>query len=148
MLLFPGALRIWNESRIIVIIILLLSIFFLQLSNLHGQTVFEYHDAKDYLIIGRGFQNTGYTRLPLNYKDKLRPEVWNLSLHSSGIAIRFTTNSSVIDLKWKTGNHSHFPHAAETLIKGVDLYCMQNGKWFFAGVGKPYDPENNQFTFS
>lgn len=134
-----------KRLKIRTIIILTFNIFFLHINNLHSQTAFEYHDAKGFLIIGRGFQNTGYTRLPLSYKDKLRPEVWNLSLHSSGIAIRFTTNSSTIDLKWKTGNHSHFPHAAETLIKGVDLYGMQNGHWFFAGVGKPYDSVYNQF---
>ena len=129
-----------------IIIILMLNGFILQINKVNAQTSFEYHDAREFLIIGRAFQNSGYSRLPLSYKEKLRPEVWNLSLHSSGIAIRFTTNSSTIDLKWKTGNNTHFPHAAETLIKGVDLYCMQNGKWFFAGVGKPYDPEYNQYT--
>ncbi|MEO6489991.1 MAG: SGNH/GDSL hydrolase family protein [Ferruginibacter sp.] len=133
-----------TELKISAIIILLLNGFIID--KLHAQTAFEYHDAKEFLIIGRGFQNSGYSRLPVGDKEKLRPEVWNLSLHSSGIAIRFTTNASTIDLKWKTGANSHFPHAAETLIKGVDLYGIQNGKWFFAGVGKPYDPVYNQYT--
>ncbi|MEP7107826.1 MAG: SGNH/GDSL hydrolase family protein [Ferruginibacter sp.] len=140
----PGS--IWNAPKLSVIIILMLNGFFLHINKLHAQTPFEYHDAKEFLIIGRGFQNTGYTRLPLEYKQKIRPDVWNLSQHSSGIAIRFTSNSSVIDLKWKTGKNSPYPHVAETLVKGVDLYCMQDGKWFYAGVGKPYDEEYNQAT--
>jgi len=26
----------------------------------------------------------------------------------------------------------------------VDLYCLQNKRWYYAGVGKPYDPEYNE----
>lgn len=109
-----------------------------------AQPNFVYYDSSAFTIIGRGFQNSGYSRLPSKYKPKLRPEVWSLSLHASGIGIRFSTNSTTISVKWKTGNKVHFPHAAETLIKGVDLYARRGGKWFFAGVGKPYDAEYNE----
>ncbi|MEO6289384.1 MAG: SGNH/GDSL hydrolase family protein, partial [Ginsengibacter sp.] len=135
-----------KEIKTSILFLIILSAVVLQFNKLLAQTSFQYHDATEFLIIGRGFQNTGYARLPLSYKQKLRPEVWNLSLQSSGIAVRFTSNSTTIDLKWKTGNSTHFPHGAETMIKGVDLYSLQNGIWFFAGVGKPYDPEYNQAT--
>jgi hypothetical protein len=114
----------------------------------NAQPSFQYHDAKELTVIGRGFANTGYARLPAHYKDKLRADVWNLGLESSGIGVRFATNSTAIDVKWKTGNNTHYPHGAETMVKGVDLYCLQNGKWFFAGVGKPYDTVYNQATIA
>src|SRR3954453_11897210 len=122
------------------------SLLFFFAGMINAQTSFQYHDAKDYTIIGRGFANTGYARLPAAYRDKVRTDVWNLGLESSGIAIRFASNSTAIDVKWKTGNNTHYPHGAETMVKGVDLYCLQNGKWFFAGVGKPYDSVYNQAT--
>ena len=123
---------------------MLTALLLIYVSATQGQASLVYYDSSAFTIIGRGFQNSGYSRLPSNYKPKLRPEVWNLSLHASGIGIRFSTNSTTISVKWKTGNKVHFPHAAETLIKGVDLYGRQNGKWFFAGVGKPYDAEYNE----
>lgn len=104
----------------------------------------QYHDASSFRIMGKGFSEPGYTRFPEKYKERLRPEVWELSRHSSGISIRFATNSKEIDLKWKTGNDIHYPHGAETMIKGVDLYCLVNKKWRYAGVGKPYSPVNNE----
>ena len=114
-------------------------------SNTYSQTPFVYHDAREFSIIGSGFADaSGYHRLPLRYKTKVRSDVWDLSLNSAGIALRFSTNSSDIAVKWKIGNDVHFPHVAETLVKGVDLYCRQNGKWFYAGVGKPYLKEGNQ----
>lgn len=127
-----------------ILIIFILNISFIG-KDLHAQTTFVYHDAHNFSTIGSGFtEDSGYQRLPLRYKSKVRPELWDLSLHSAGIAIRFSTNSPKISVKWKTGNTVHFPHVAETLVKGVDLYCRQNGKWYYAGVGKPYKAENNQ----
>jgi len=104
----------------------------------------EFHDAKLFDIKGKGFKDSTYFRLPEKYREKVRDEVWDLSRHSSGLSIRFSTNSSRIDVKWKTGNNMHYPHGAETMVKGVDLYCYQKNKWYYAGVGKPYSPENNE----
>ena len=28
-------------------------------------------------------------------------------------------------------------HMTPTGIKGLDLYCLQDGKWIFAGSGRP-----------
>lgn len=116
-------------------------------TRLSAQTDFKYHDAKDFLMVGRGFQDsTVYHRLPYRYKQSVRPELWELSRNSAGIAIRFATNSSTIAAKWKTGNVPHGPHVAKTLIKGVDLYGLHNGKWQFVGVGRPYNEHSQQWV--
>lgn len=103
----------------------------------------KFHDAKQFQVNGKGFPDNTYTRLPEKYNNVVRPEVWELSRHSAGLSVRFATNSTRIDCKWKTGNNVHYPHGAETMIKGVDLYCAENGKWYYAGVGKSYDTTNH-----
>ena len=108
------------------------------------QATVEYHDSRKLDVRGKGFRDSSYTRLPAKYKDIVRPEVWDLSRHSSGINIRFSTNSTSISVKWKTGNDIHYPHGAETMVKGVDLYCLDSNRWYYAGVGKPYDPVYNE----
>ena len=60
------------------------------------------------------------------------------------MSIRFSTNSKKISVKWKTGNDVHYPHGAETMVKGVDLYCYDSNKWYYAGVGKPYSEVYNE----
>ena|GEM_PF-267228 len=107
-------------------------------------TPLEFFDAKTFDVNGKGFDDNTYFRLPEKYRDKVRPEVWDLSRHSSGISIRFSTNSKKISVKWKTGNEVHYPHGAETMVKGVDLYCYDNNKWYYAGVGKPYSDVYNE----
>jgi alpha-L-fucosidase len=104
----------------------------------------EYFDAKTFDVNGKGFDDNTYFRLPEKYKDVVRSDVWDLSRHSSGISIRFSTNSKKISVKWKTGNSVHYPHGAETMVKGVDLYCYDNNKWYYAGVGKPYSEVYNE----
>jgi hypothetical protein len=51
--------------------------------------------------------------------------------------VYFETNAKQISAKWKTGSSVVFQHVAGTLVKGLDLYGLDNGVWYFAGVGKP-----------
>lgn len=125
---------------ILSVIILNLNINFQ--SALFAQNL-SYHSANEFKLVGSAFAtNEHYERLPKLFQFNLRPALWEESTNSSGIAIQFSTNSSIIAVKWKTGDSSHFPHVAETLVKGVDLYCKKNNKWYFAGLGKPYQKEN------
>ena len=105
-----------------------LILFITAINKLHAQP-FVYHDAASFLITGHAFKDADtYKRLPLRYKQNMRPYLWELSERSAGISICFATNSPAISVKWKTGTVVRFPHVAETLIKGVDLYGRQNGK--------------------
>ncbi len=118
---------------------------FLASIKLTAQTSFVYHDAREFLFVGQGFKDAPfYQRLPMRYKDKVRSELWEESLRPTGIAVYFITNSPKISVKWKTGNDVHFPHVAETLVKGVDLYGRENGKWYYAGLGRPNEKQYNQ----
>lgn len=98
-----------------------------------------YVNASALELIGKGFSDTEslYDRLPASLKDKTRPPVWSLSKNSSGLAIRFRTGSRVIAAKWELTGDVVMNHFAPTGIKGVDLYCLEKGKWQFVNSGRP-----------
>lgn len=58
----------------------------------------RYTDARELRIINKGFDNTErpYWRIPAYLKDSVRPDLWSRQMCSSGIAVRFATNSSRI----------------------------------------------------
>ncbi len=99
----------------------------------------KYYDASDFPVIGKGFEDTPgrYYRLPAALEGKTRPPVWNLSKNSSGLAIRFRTNSTVIAAKWEVERDVVMNHFTPTGIKGLDLYCLNDGKWQFVNSGRP-----------
>lgn len=79
-----------------------------------------------------------YTRLPDKFQAIVTENVWRLSRCSSGISIRFSmTGSEFIDAKWTLRNNVYMPHMAPVGINGLDLYVRLDGKWQWAGIGKP-----------
>lgn len=106
----------------------------------------RYVDASTFELIGKGFAGTEnqYERLPASLKDKTRPAVWSLSKNCSGLAIRFRTNSRIIAAKWELTGDVVMNHFAPSGIKGVDLYCLEDGKWLFVNSGRP----NGKFSRS
>ncbi|MES1215851.1 MAG: SGNH/GDSL hydrolase family protein [Bacteroidota bacterium] len=76
-----------------------------------------------------------YDRLPARAEQTVRPDVWNLSKHSAGLYIKFSSNSSEITVKYTVQNKGNFamPHMPATGVSGVDLYAItQGGKWVWA----------------
>ena len=63
--------------------------------------------------------------------------VKNLLTNASGIAVSFTTNSSAISAKWCVSNKNPLSNLTAIANKGLDLYIKKDGKWQFAGVGRP-----------
>ncbi len=99
----------------------------------------KYVDASTLPVIGKGFEDTQnrYERLPATLQDVTRPPVWNLSKNCSGLAIRFRTNSTAIGAKWEVTGDVVMNHFTMTGIKGLDLYCLENGKWQFVNSARP-----------
>ena len=106
-----------------------------------AQTKTVYYDMQGFTLLGRPMPNqTVYQRFPDSIKKLLRKPVWDLSKNPSGFAVYFESNAKQISAKWKTGSSVVFQHVAGTLVKGLDLYGLDNGVWYFAGVGKPNAP--------
>ncbi len=107
-----------------------------------------YHDATDFTIINRGFDDTStpYTRLPASLYTGMRDGLKTVADNSAGIAIRFATNSTAIGVKYCLTNNFHMNHMADTGTKGTDLYVMHDdGTWHFVATSIPgKDATNNK----
>ncbi|MGV8137329.1 MAG: SGNH/GDSL hydrolase family protein [Mangrovibacterium sp.] len=122
-----------------VFIILILFFSFLTGSMAAPPDSLKYVDAKAFQLIGKGFfeTQTMYERLPAKLEGQTRPEVWDLSKDCSGLAIRFRTNSTIIAARWEVVKNLSMNHFSMTGIKGLDLYCLKNGKWRFVNTARP-----------
>lgn len=99
----------------------------------------KYVNADEFPLLGKGFEDTQarYQRLPASLEGVTRPPVWSLSQNCSGLAIRFRTNSTAIAANWEVTGDVVMNHFTMTGIKGLDLYCLKDGKWQFVNSGRP-----------
>lgn len=100
----------------------------------------KYVKAEEFsVLINKGFENTEllYSRLPLDMKERTRPEVWSLGLNSAGLAIRFSTDSKCLGAKWELLNNYNMVHMPGTGIRGIDFYILDNEEWRFIGTAQP-----------
>ena len=115
----------------------------------------KYYNVRDLSlpVIGRGFADClrendtvcdgYYTRLPASIQNRVRKEVWDLGQNSSGIAVRFRSNSKCIGARWKLLNNFGMAHMAATGVKGLDLYALgEDNRWHFAGTAQPNGKES------
>lgn len=104
---------------------------------------FKYVDATELQIINKAWDNTTepYTRLTQQYMDSCREDQRWLYNHSSGIAIRFATNSKRIAAQYNLKNNFHMQHMAMTGIKGTDLYFLneERGVWEYVNTARPQE---------
>lgn len=63
-----------------------------------------------------------YYRLPARAEKTVRKPLWDLSRNSSGLAIRFITNSPVLTVRYTVEGPLSMPHMPTTGVSGVDLY--------------------------
>lgn len=103
-----------------------------------------YHDAAAFPLLGKATEATvtRYERLPESLQNVSRKPLWELGRNSAGLAVRFRSNSTCIAAKWEVRNNAGMNHMTPTGIKGLDLYCLQDGKWIFAGSGRPQGKVN------
>ena len=103
----------------------------------------KYVDARELRIINKGFNDTErfYSRLPLWVKDSIAPgrELWDRQQCSSGIGVRFATNSREIGVKYELFLNTHMIHMADTGLKGSDLYIFDtDSTWRHVNTIRPY----------
>lgn len=115
-----------------------LFLFCLLLTTMAGAQI-VYHDASAFPLLGKATEATAthYERLPDSLQHISRKPLWDLGRNSAGLALRFRSNSTSIAARWEVRDNRSMNHMTPTGIKGLDLYCLQDGEWIFAGSGRP-----------
>ncbi len=98
-----------------------------------------YTDASAFPLYGKAREDTKerYERLPVEFEAVSRPDVWYLGRNSAGLYLRFRSDSPDIWCRWTSTFGNSMNHQALCGTRGVDLYILNNGKWRFAGSGRP-----------
>lgn len=66
---------------------------------------------------------SGYARLPAEAEAQVRPPVWNLSRHTTGMELRFLTDAPLIQVRFVPTGNLQMPHMPATGVSGLDLYA-------------------------
>lgn len=121
--------------RRILIGILLISLY------VAAQAQVIFHDAAGFPLLGKATQCSGglYERFPDSLKTVSRAPLWELSRNSAGLALRFRSNSTRIELKWEVLLNRHMNHMTDVGVKGLDLYCWEaeKNRWRFVNSARP-----------
>ncbi len=93
-------------------------------------------------IRGRGWNNRDfpYRRLPERFRETVRPPIWALSTHSTGIYLHFkTVNANRWGIRWTLTSNAFMPHMTPLGINGLDVYAKIDGKnWTWAASARPH----------
>lgn len=100
-----------------------------------------WYDVRGWGVEGRGWSQTAryFDRLPAKAEGVVRKAAWDLSRHSSGMAVRFETDAREISVRYTLLSASlAMPHMPATGVSGVDLYAQDSqGKWRWLEVSRP-----------
>ena len=106
----------------------------------------SFHDVAGFLpVYGklRDCKKPLYSRLSSDMQPTVRKALWNLSQNTAGLYVRFRTNSTSVGARWTVKYNNQFNHITATAVKGLDLYCLQDGKWQFVNSAIPTGKENH-----
>lgn len=96
-----------------------------------------YNPATDSLlpIQGRYWNKeigSAYQRLPQRAKETVRLPLWNLSLQTAGLYVKFYTDAPSVEVKYTVTGGLSMPHMPSTGVSGVDLYTTDSeGRQFW-----------------
>jgi len=96
----------------------------------------QWFDVRDWGIEGKGWIDTRhyYERLPRR-AEKLLPDLWQMSRHSTGFSCEFETDAPEIHARWVLlMEQLDEPNMNRATFSGLDLYAREKGTWRWAGA--------------
>lgn len=78
-----------------------------------------------------------FERIPAGVMKDSRESLQWLASTSSGLYVRFHTNSMTIMARWSSKWDTHMNHMADVGCRGVDLYILDDGVWRYVASGRP-----------
>lgn len=128
--------QFFNKQLLYVLLIVIANF---NVSNAQKTTT-VFHDASKFYLYGKAFSTSNtYHRIDTAAYGDLPLTVKRLLTHSAGLAVVFKTNSKSISAKWCVTKAKASNNLTPIAQKGLDLYIKKEGKWQFAGVGRPSD---------
>jgi lysophospholipase L1-like esterase len=119
----------------------------LALSGVGGMAQTVWHDATEFTIEGRGWNDAPgpYCRLPERAKGAVPDSVWYLSHHSAGIFARFLTDAPKLSVRWSlTEKNLAMHHMPASGVSGGDLYRREaDGTWRYVTTGMAEKQDGN-----
>jgi hypothetical protein len=107
----------------------------------------RWYDVKKLGLEGQGWSDTArpFDRFPARAEAMIPPNVWGLSRHSAGLAVRFVTAARTISVRWTLLHEGlAMAHMPATGMSGLDLYVRDGGAWKWTATGIPRAKENSQ----
>ncbi|HMP06800.1 MAG TPA: SGNH/GDSL hydrolase family protein [Lacipirellulaceae bacterium] len=111
------------------------------------ETPIQWHEIDSHDVEGQGWTDvqSPFDRLPARAESLVRPQVWALARHSSGINVCFTTDATAIHVRWTvTSDRIAMSHMPATGVSGVDLYVRYGDQWRFASTARPGKTLHNE----
>ena len=106
-------------------------------ASVNAQKV-RYYNAAELNVIGKAIPTTkDFTRIDTTAYKFNDTVIDEYACHSTGLAVLFATDSPFIRARWITSEKNAAENMTAIAQKGLDLYIKQDGKWVFAGVGRP-----------
>ena len=99
-----------------------------------------YVNADSRPLYGKAREDTKerYERLPAEFEGRSRDAVWYLGRNSTGLYIRFNTDSKNIWCRWTAKFGNMMNHQTLVGTRGLDLYGLNDkGEWRFIAAAKP-----------
>jgi hypothetical protein len=103
-----------------------------------------WYDIKDLGVENRGWSDVAsfYDRLPARAEGVVPPNVWGLSRHSTGMAVRFVAKTDTLSARWTVRSAVEglaMAHMPATGVSGLDLYARDLGskQWRHVANGRP-----------
>jgi lysophospholipase L1-like esterase len=98
----------------------------------------KYVDASTLTFINKAQPTANpYYRVEVDNYPDLSSGVRRFYTYPTGIAVVFRTDSRTIGAHWTLANSKPGTHVPVLSQKGLDLYIKRDGKWVFAGIGRP-----------
>lgn len=96
-------------------------------------------DADTLTVINRPMECSGpvWQRVDVDRYPSLTPKVRQYYSYPTGMAVAFRTDSPYLYAEWNTTGNGHGVNTTLIAQSGLALYIKYDGKWIYAGVGKP-----------
>jgi lysophospholipase L1-like esterase len=96
-----------------------------------------WRDARELVIEGKGWRTQGFVRPAARAETLVGRSVWSLGHDSTGMCVRFVTDSTTIITRWSLSRALAMAHMPATGVSGVDLYVKDQVRWHWLGNGRP-----------